>query len=61
MSLDTGHMGTYYEKRGGKFSKAAVVYWKWVLKGDQASKQLILGEKSPFFAEGWNVTSKNWT
>jgi hypothetical protein len=59
-SLDTGHVGTYFGKNGGKFAKAAVLYFDWQLKGDAASGAAFTDLKnSVLIKELWNVTSKN--
>jgi hypothetical protein len=46
---------------GGKFGKAVTAYLKWQFQGDEASKKLFLDPSSSLIADGWNITSKNWT
>ena len=60
--LDTGHMGTYFQRNGGKFAKAAVAYFKWVLKDDHEARRMFVGENnsSALVKDGWSVTFKNW-
>jgi hypothetical protein len=66
LSLDTGPLGTYLSPHGGKFGVAAITYFKWVLKGDQESRRLLLragsrvASESILVKDGWNVTWKNW-
>jgi hypothetical protein len=59
--LDTGHMGTYFQRNGGKFAKAAVAYFNWVLKDDhEAGRMFVSGHNSStLIKDGWSVTSKN--
>jgi hypothetical protein len=61
LNLDSGHGGTYSTPGGGKFGKAVVAYLKWQFKGDEASKKLFLEPTSPFIADGWNISAKNWS
>jgi hypothetical protein len=39
-TLDTnaGHVGTYYQRHGGRMGKAAVTLFNWKLKDDVKSK-----------------------
>ena len=39
--IEVGHIGTYYQKYGGKMGKAAVAYFSWMLKGDLEAKKLF--------------------
>jgi hypothetical protein len=60
--IDSGHMGTYTQRNGGKYAKAAVEYFKLVLKNDQRAKSMLVGEKknSVLIKDGWEITAKNW-
>jgi hypothetical protein len=61
LNLDVGHGGTYMEKQGGKFGKAAVNFFNWQMKGDAAAGALFLKpEASGLMADGWKIESKNW-
>jgi hypothetical protein len=61
-SLNTGHLGTYRGQNGGKFGKAAVAYLEWQLRGDAASKAIIMDPASAksLVKDNWTVESKNW-
>ena len=61
VTLDTGHIGTYAQRNGGKYAKAAVEFFKLVLKDDHKAKAAF-GEKSAsvLAKDGWEVDSKNW-
>jgi len=61
LNLDVGHGGTYYEKQGGKFGKAAVSFFNWQMKGDKAAGQQFLNTAtSPLTKDGWKIQSKGW-
>jgi hypothetical protein len=62
-SLDTGHVGTYFGKNGGKFAKAAVAYFNWQFKDDAKSKAICTQRTAPasLVSEHWNVTFKNFS
>jgi hypothetical protein len=54
-------MGTFFDKQGGKFGKAAVAYFNWVTKDDQKAKAMFLGPQSELVKDGWSIEHKNWT
>jgi len=61
-NLPVGHMATYGDTHGGKFGQAAVLFFKWQMKGDQDAGQAFLNPKSgPLTKKGWDVVSKNWS
>ena len=61
LNLDVGHGGTYMDKQGGKFGKAAVNFFNWQMKGDVAAGALFLKpEASALTTDGWKIESKNW-
>jgi hypothetical protein len=61
LNLDVGHGGTYMDKQGGKFGKAAVNFFNWQMKGDAAAGALFLKpEASALTADGWKIVAKNW-
>lgn len=56
-------MGDYYTRNGGapggQFAKAAVSYFKFILKGDRKAKDDLFNDKG-LKARGWEVEFKNW-
>ena len=60
-NLDTGHMGAFMDKYGGKSAKIGVAYLKWRLKGDEQSKKRFLDPASDLIKDGWQIESKNLT
>jgi hypothetical protein len=60
LNLDVGHGGTYMEKQGGKFGKAAVNFFNWQMKGDVAAGSLFLAPNSALTTDGWKIETKNW-
>ncbi|RDI83005.1 hypothetical protein Vi05172_g7022 [Venturia inaequalis] len=40
-TIEVGHIGTYYQKYGGKMGKAAVAFFGWKMKGDLEAKKLF--------------------
>lgn len=61
LNLPVGHMATYGSDFGGKFGKAAVAFFDWHLKGNQASgKQFLDPTTSPLTKDGWDVVSKGY-
>ena len=62
-SLDTGHMGTFFAKNGGKSGKAAVNFLEWRFRGSEKGKAVLFDSKSPgsLASDHWNVTFKNWS
>jgi hypothetical protein len=60
-TVNTGHMGTYFQANGGTYGKAAVAWFNWQLKGDAAGKAMFLTPGSSLTTEGWTITSRNFT
>jgi len=59
-TVDVGHIGTYYQKYGGKFGRAAVAFFKWQQKGDSASKALFCSPASSELTKvGFKIESRN--
>jgi hypothetical protein len=58
-NLPVGHMATYGEAYGGKFGKAAVLFFKWQLQGDSAAGQEFLNPTS-LKAAGWDIVSRGF-
>ena len=60
-NLDTGHMGAFMDKYGGKVGKIMVAYLKFFFNDDEASKKLIFDPQSALVKDGWKIeTNKNW-
>jgi len=59
-SIDVGHIGTYYQKNGGKIGKAASAFFKWQLKGDVSQKEMFCNPKAntELTKVGWQIESK---
>jgi hypothetical protein len=61
LNLDVGHGGTYMEKQGGKFGKAAVAFFNWQMKGDaKAGEEFLNPATSPLTKDGWKIESRGW-
>jgi hypothetical protein len=61
-SLNVGHMATYGDAHGGKFGKAAVVFFDWLLKGNEtAARQFLDPASSPLTKEGWQIQSRGFS
>jgi hypothetical protein len=58
---ESGHLGTYYQKQGGKMGKVAVAFLKWRFRGDQEAKKLFCDATadSQFIKWGFDIRSKN--
>ena len=55
-------MGTYVSTGGGKFGKAAVAYFEWQFRGDQAAKKRFTDPsvEGSLVKDNWNVTMKGY-
>jgi hypothetical protein len=61
LNLPVGHMATYGTAYGGKFGEAAVLFFKWQMKGDQAAGANFLNPAtSPLTKKGWSIQVKNF-
>ncbi|KAF2672094.1 hypothetical protein BT63DRAFT_422598, partial [Microthyrium microscopicum] len=59
-TIDIGHIGTYYQKYGGKMGKAAVSFFKWQQMGDTQEKAKWCGTGATEFSKlGFTTVSKN--
>ena len=57
---DVGHGGTYGDPHGGEFTRVALAWLNWQLKGDEAAKQQFTDETSDLRTdEKWTVELKN--
>jgi hypothetical protein len=59
-SLQVGHMGTYFEEKGGKSGRASLAFFQWQLQGDEASKQMFFNTSSQLYKDGWKINTKHW-
>jgi len=58
-SINTGHMGTYFQANGGTYGKAAVAWFNWQLKND-TSGMAMFKAGSPLTRDGWTIKSRNF-
>lgn len=60
-NLNVGHGGTYDQPNGGEFGRAAVLWVKWQLKGDNDAGRVFAGQGCGLCANGaqWSVQRKN--
>jgi len=60
-SINSGHMGTYFQTDGGTYGKAAVAWFNWQFKNDAAGKALFLNPgASALTKDGWTIKSRNF-
>lgn len=60
-NLDVGHGGTYHEPHGGEFTRVALAWLDWQLKGKQEASHMFLGENSELSQDPrWTVEVKNF-
>lgn len=59
--IEVGHIGTYYQKYGGKMGKAAVAYFSWMMKGDLEAKKMFCSPaaNSDLVKAGFKFEAKN--
>jgi len=60
-SINSGHMGTYFQANGGTYGKAAVAWFNWQFKNDSAGKALFLSPGSALTKDGWTIKSRNFS
>ncbi len=59
-NLDVGHGGTFAQPRGGEFTRVALAWLDWQLKGDQAASRFLIDSNSELTRDGrWSVAVKN--
>jgi hypothetical protein len=57
---DVGHGGTYGRPHGGEFTRVALAWVEWQLKGDKKSGELLLDETSELRKDPkWRIELKN--
>ena len=60
-NLDVGHGGTYLQPRGGQFTRVALAWLDWQLKGRAAASRVFLGSDSELSRDpDWSVEVKNF-
>ena len=60
-NLDVGHGGTYQQPRGGEFTRVALAWLDWQLKGEAQASRMFLGEDSELARDPkWTVQVKNF-
>ncbi|KAF2664700.1 hypothetical protein BT63DRAFT_464788 [Microthyrium microscopicum] len=59
--LQSGHLGTFFGKDGGKYGDAVAALFDWVFRGDAKAKAQWTDPKSPgsLISQNWNVTMRN--
>lgn len=58
---DVGHAGTYHQPHGGEFTRVALAWLDWHLKGNQSAARMFLGEDSELSRDPkWTVEVKNF-
>lgn len=60
-NLDVGHGGTYQQPRGGEFTRVALAWLNWQLKGREDASRVFLGEDSELARDPkWTIEVKNF-
>jgi len=60
-NLDVGHGGTYRQPQGGQYTRVALAWLNWQLKGQQEASQMFLGEDSELNRDAdWTIETKNF-
>lgn len=60
-NLDVGHGGTYSQPRGGEFTRVALAWLNWQLKGQADASKLFLGPDSELSRDpNWSVEVKGF-
>ena len=58
---DVGHAGTYHLPRGGEFTRVALAWLDWHLKGKQEASKMFLSEDSELRRDPkWTIEVKNF-
>jgi len=59
-NLDVGHGGTYGQPHGGEFTRVALAWLDWQLKGQSAAARVFVGEASELRRDPkWTLETKN--
>ena len=60
-NLDVGHAGTFARPHGGEFTRVALAWLDWQLKGRKETSGMFLGEDSELARDpDWTVKTKNF-
>lgn len=60
-NLDVGHGGTFAQPHGGKFTRVALGWLNWQLKGQTNQSRMFLGEDSVLMKDpDWRIETKNF-
>lgn len=60
-NLDVGHGGTYHLPHGGEFTRVALAWLDWQLKGREEASTMFLGEDSTLSKDlKWTIELKNF-
>jgi len=60
-NLDVGHGGTYHLPHGGEFTRVALAWLDWQLKGASEASSMFLGEASTLHRDPkWTIAVKNF-
>jgi len=59
-TINSGHMGTYFQANGGTYGKIAVAWLNWQFKNDASAKALLLSPGSALTKDGWTIQSRNF-
>lgn len=60
-NLDVGHGGTYHLPHGGEFTRVALAWLDWQLKGKQEASTMFLGDDSTLSRDPkWTIELKNF-
>ena len=60
-NLDVGHGGTYRQPHGGEYTRVALAWLDWQLKGQQQAAKMFLGEESELQRDReWTIETKNF-
>jgi hypothetical protein len=58
---NVGHGGTYGQPHGGEFTKVALAWLNWQLKGEKDASRMFLGENSTLSHDPkWTIQVKNF-
>lgn len=60
-NLDVGHGGTYMQPHGGKFTRVALAWINWQLKGEQDDSKEFIGDNCGLCVDDeWEIVTKNF-
>ncbi|MGB4711479.1 MAG: endo-1,4-beta-xylanase [Fuerstiella sp.] len=60
-NLDVGHGGTYRQPQGGEFTKVALAWLNWQLKGSKDAAKMFIGDDSELKRDDkWTIETKQF-